>query len=141
MDVPISFQRTIINTYFGNNMVVVARFALPANYSVPNAYIDATVAEWQGPPTYRQTTISAHPCDFRPLDPTGLNGPLGSSGGTTPQIYVGIGASAANPKIVPGVTYYLNIRNTWIDENGQARGSCQENTNCNASIVIIDRHN
>lgn len=136
MDIPISFERNIMNFYFGNDTVVVAKFTVPNN---PNHYIDATVAEWQGPPTYRWATISSRPCDFRKTDLTGKNGPVATVGGTLPSFMVDIGPGKPDPQLLPGQTYYLNIRNTFQNEAGQWMPSCQENTNCKASVLILTR--
>ena len=77
-----------------------------------------TVAEFGGPPTTRQTTLSRFPCDFRPDDPTGNNGPLAQASGNTTSILFGLGApSDGVPGLTPGQVYYVNVRN-WVGQTG-----------------------
>lgn len=139
MDVSISYTRAVMNFRFDNDTIVVARFTVPADYSGTNNYIDASVAEWRGPPTLRTASLSTRPCDFRKVDLNGQIGPLAVSGGTLPVIYADIGPGKPSPQVLPGQTYYLNIRNVYIDSDGQYVKTCQENTDCNASITIMDR--
>jgi hypothetical protein len=77
-----------------------------------------TVAEFGGPPTTRQTTLSRFPCDFRPNDPGGVNGPLAQSNGNTTAISFRLGAALGGvPGLTPGEVYYVNVRN-WQVETG-----------------------
>ena len=77
-----------------------------------------TVAEFGGPPTPRQTTLSRFPCDFRPDDPTGNNGPLEQNNGNTTTLSFMLGASSGGvPGLTPGGVYYVNVRN-WQVETG-----------------------
>jgi len=82
------------------------------------------VAEYQGPPTPRHMTLSRSPCDFRPVDPTGENGPLAESGGTATLINWNVGAEPL--ALVAGETYYFNYRNT-----NCAQASCDASTSTN----------
>ncbi len=140
LDIPISFSRTVLPFFFGNETIAVAKFTIPEGNS-PTAYLDATFAEYDGPPTFRQTTISTRPCDFRQADKTGATGPISVSGGVTTMNLIEIGADKSEPHLIPGRTYYMNVRNWATDFNDGAGGpSCQEDRNCKGSFVIVIRN-
>lgn len=112
-------------TAFDADQVRVFRFtapAAPATYAISGAI---TVAEFDGPPTVRQITLSRSKCDFRALDATGLNGPYNIGYGTTASTYFNVGAPPAS--LVPGETYYVNIRNWDPNTNSISCGqaACQ----------------
>ena len=121
---------------FGDNTVWVIKLVVPPG--TPNSSIIGrfTVAEYQGPNTFRQMTISTQACDFRQKDYTGVNGPLAVSNGTTTQISYGV----ATPFIFgpaglsAGQTYYVNVRNWQLDPTPQL--SCGL-TSCNALMNNI----
>jgi hypothetical protein len=121
---------------FGDNTVWVIKVVVPPG--TPNSSIIGrfTVAEYQGPNTFRQMTISTQACDFRQKDYTGVNGPLAVSNGTTTQISYGV----ATPFIFgpaglsAGQTYYVNVRNWQLDPTPQL--SCGLTT-CNALMNNI----
>lgn len=139
LDIPISFSRTIL-PYFGNETLIVSRFTVPTSYVPgPQSFLDATIAEWDGPPTFRTATLSERPCDFRPVDATGARGPMAISQGTLPGILHPIGAGPG--QVVPGRAYYVSVKNWAQDLNDGAGGpSCAENTNCRASVLIVTRN-
>ena len=96
---------------FAWNGVWVVKLSVPpdATGSHPGRI---TLAEFDGPPTFRELTISRTACDFRPTDPTGDNGPILRDQGTAPTEYFVVGASSGgNLGLAPGVDYYVNIRN------------------------------
>ena len=95
-----------------------------------------TVSEFAGPSTSRDSTLSTLPCDFRPTDPSGVNGPLSRSNGTTTTNSFVIGSSTGGtPGLQPGQTYYLNVRNFTI-ENGTI--SCtQALQRCDAIVTLV----
>jgi Repeat of unknown function (DUF5648) len=96
---------------FAWNGVWVVRISAPANASSTQTG-RITIAEFGGPPTSREVTISRTPCDFRPDDPTGNNGPFLRDEGTAPTEYFVLGASSGGiVGLAPGVDYYVNIRN------------------------------
>jgi len=113
---------------FNDGTVVVASFTVPSS---PASYATAGYsawAEWGSPPTYRHLTLSKSPCDFRDPDGTGVNGPLAATAGTVPLINFNVGGPAGSGNdstmsLVPGQTYYLNIRN--LNCGG---GSCDAST-------------
>jgi hypothetical protein len=95
--------------------------ATPASYPTLG---NTSMAEYQGPPTMRHMTISRSPCDFRPVDPTGVNGPLAESAGTATLIGWNVGVEPL--ALVPGETYYFNYRNL-----NCAQASCDASTSTN----------
>ena len=100
---------------FAWNAAWVVRFTVPATAHEGQTGF-GTAAEYDGPPTFRELTISATACDFRAADPSGVNGPIAHAYGTTPIIYFGIRATAPGSLgLAPGGVYYLNIRNRYVD--------------------------
>jgi hypothetical protein len=96
---------------FAWNGVWVVKLTVPVD-ATPGAAGAATAAEFGGPPTPRQMTISRFPCDFRPVDPTGNNGPLAQVASNTTRIQFVLGAgSMGTPGLAPGLIYYVNLRN------------------------------
>ena len=96
---------------FAWNGVWVVKLTVPID-ATPDAAGAVTVAEFGGPTTTRQMTISRFPCDFRPDDPTGSNGPLAQTENSTTRIGFVLGAgSAGSPGLTPGQVYYVNVRN------------------------------
>ncbi len=95
-----------------------------------------TVAEFNGPATPRDVTISTIPCDFRATDPTGANGPLSRSTGTTTNNSFAIGSPMPGiPALQPGQTYYLNVRNWSVETNSI---SCPaEQRRCDALLYLV----
>ncbi|HEX8010480.1 MAG TPA: hypothetical protein VF814_06040 [Casimicrobiaceae bacterium] len=99
-----------------NGVWVVKLTAPPSGASTGPGTI--SVAEYGGPPTARQTTLSRFPCDFRPVDPTGNNGPLEQSNGIATTSYFGLGAASGGiPGLTPGEVYYVNVRNWQVETN------------------------
>jgi hypothetical protein len=96
---------------FAWNGVWVVKISVPPDASGTHPG-RITIAEFGGPPTSRELTISRTPCDFRPDDPTGNNGPILRDEGTAPTEFFVLGASSGgNVGLAPGVDYYVNIRN------------------------------
>jgi hypothetical protein len=115
----------------GNSSVWVVRLTVPAG--TPNSTYTGkfSVAEYQGPSTFRQLTISTQACDFRPKDYTGANGPLAISNGTAVSIPYGVAAPFifGPAGLTAGQTYYISVRNWQLDPSPQS--SCLQ-TSCNA---------
>ncbi|NUO50832.1 MAG: hypothetical protein HOV80_18420 [Polyangiaceae bacterium] len=103
-------------------------FVLPMTLAAtPTSYPtlgNTSMAEYQGPPTMRHMTISRSPCDFRPVDPTGVNGPLAESAGTAALIGWNVGVEPL--ALVAGETYYFSYRNL-----NCAQASCDASTSTN----------
>jgi len=134
-----SSSATVHSTYaeapgFAWNGVWAVRFTVPATAGEGQAG-NAVVAEFGGPSTYREITISPTACDFRATDPTGANGPLGRAGSTTAIMTFGIGTpGTGGVKLQPGGTYWLNIRNYYPDT---ASISCSSSSGrCDASAQV-----
>jgi len=108
---------------FGADTVYVVSITVPsspASYGTPG---NMAWAEYNGPPTLRHLTLSKSACDFRDPDPTGNNGPFAAEAGTAPFIGWNVGAPPAS--LVPGQTYYFNIRNL------NCGGACEASTSVN----------
>ena len=96
---------------FAWNGVWVVKVTIPAN-ATSGSVGGFTVAEFGGPPTPRQMTVSSVPCDFRPDDPTGNNGPLAHVNSNTATINFVLGAgSAGSVGLTPGQVYFVSVRN------------------------------
>ena len=97
------------------------------------------IVEFGGPPTAREVTISRLPCDFRAVDPSGVNGPLLRGEGLGPVEGLVLGpSSGGNLGLNPGETYYYNVRN-WQVETGTI--SCAPATGrCDARITVFLPH-
>jgi hypothetical protein len=96
---------------FAWNGVWVVRISVPPNASGTHPG-RVNVAEFGGPPTFRELTISRTACDFRPTDPTGNNGPILRDQSPGPNDFFGLGASSGGSVgLAPGVDYYVNVRN------------------------------
>jgi hypothetical protein len=75
-------------------------------------------AEFAGEPTVRDATISRTPCDFRPTDPTGADGPIARTSGTSNTILFSPDPSRPGyPVLSPGGVYYYNLRNFQAFDN------------------------
>jgi hypothetical protein len=111
---------------FRANMVLVVSLVVPATGSYGSPSFTSSVAEYQGSPTYRQVTLSRSQCDFRAFDPSGQAGPISIGLGNTATVSSSVGNGLP---MIPGQTYYLNIRN-WIPGRGT---SCAQSP-CNAIV-------
>ena len=102
---------------FAWNGVWVVKLSIPGNATSTQTG-QIAVVEYGGPPTSRELTISRVPCDFRPDDPTGNNGPFLRDEGNAPTEYFVLGSSSGGKVgLMPGVDYYVNIRNWQIQTN------------------------
>ncbi len=114
---------------FAWNGVWVVKLSIPVNATSTQAG-QIVVVEYGGPPTSRELTISRVPCDFRPDDPTGNNGPLVRSDSTGPtESFVLGGSSGGGIGLMPGVDYYVNIRNWQVESSS---------ISCDPSILRCD---
>ena len=119
---------------FAWNGVWAVRFTVPSTANASQAG-NAVVAEYGGPSTYREITLSPTACDFRATDPTGATGPLGRAGSTTAILTFGIGTPGpGGVKLQPGATYWLNVRNYYPDT---ATITCPSSSGrCDASAQV-----
>ena len=119
---------------FAWNGVWVVKISIPADASGTQSG-RVTIAEFDGPPTFREVTISRTPCDFRPNDPSGNNGPILRDEGTAPTEYFVLGASSGGTiGLAPGLDYYVNIRNWNALSNSISCDSSQQR--CEAFFYI-----
>jgi hypothetical protein len=119
---------------FGQKTVLVIPFTVAA--SEPASTVGPgmiSVAEFGGPPTVRQATLSLSPCDFRTTrDSSGTNGPVAITQGQTASLTFSISKALAGAAVlIPGRTYYYNVRN--YDTSQQAY-SCTQLA-CDAIVV------
>lgn len=99
---------------------VCASITLPGSVAAPFTFPGyVSLAEFDGSPTMRHMTLSRHACDFRPVDPTGVNGPLASSYGKQATIYFNAFDTniQGGAKLIPGQPYFVNVRNWSLDTN------------------------
>ena len=133
---------------FAAKGVLVARFTVPASAAYGNGAVGKIqVAEYGDPATYRQATLSQAACDFRGAPgaygtPNAKSEPQGNSanfplgwrfGNTAVAEFTVTGNSRFYPKLVPGQSYYFNIRNI-VQDLGNAV-SCAGST-CNVLVSI-----
>jgi len=123
---------------FAWNGVWVVKLAVPSGASGTHSGRLA-MAEFGGPPTAREVTLSRFPCDFRPIDPSGVNGPLFRDEGIGSTEYIVVGASSGGAVgLTPGVVYYYNVRN-WQVETGTI--SCDPAIKrCEALVTVVLPH-
>jgi hypothetical protein len=116
---------------FAWNGVWVVHLAVPANATGNGQF---SIAEFAGPPTAREVTVSRVPCDFRADDPSGNNGPFSRSEGINVSQGFVIGApSGGRIGLAAGVDYYVNIRN-WQAASSQI--SCDPAIRCEALFFL-----
>jgi hypothetical protein len=111
--------------------VWVIKLSVPADATGNGQF---SIAEFAGPPTAREVTLSRVPCDFRADDPTGNNGPLLHLEGISVAKTFVIGASSGGKVgLAPGLDYYVSIRN-WEVSTSQI--SCDPSIRCEALFFL-----
>ena len=124
---------------FPAGAILVGRLTVPQNAKGTGTGL-VSMAEYIDGQAERIMTISTSSCDFRGFkpgtfpttDPTGATRPMGWSFSNNPSIQFALtGAGGNQPKLVPGQTYYVNIRNR--DYDGE--DSCKTTT-CNVRITV-----
>jgi hypothetical protein len=133
---------------FVPNGVLVGRFTVPATAtSAPGAKGYATFFEYVDTSYYRQASLSTKACDFRgaaltstgsySIDATGTNYPLFWGFGLQPSIWYTINGTASGAAaLIPGQTYYYNIRNYSPYANGGNGGTSCSNSTCNGAFTL-----
>ena len=105
---------------FEDDQILVGRLRVPANATGTSTPGLISAAEFINGPAERTMTLSPSACDFRGFqpdvfptpDPTGAASPMGWSFGINPSMQFALAGMPGNrPKLVPGQTYYVNIRN------------------------------
>jgi hypothetical protein len=133
-----------IDTHLSGNFpasaIFVGRITVPQNATGTTQPGLVSAVEYIDGQAGRIMTISPSSCDFRGftpgqggvVDPTGANNPMAWRFGINPSSQIGLtGMQGSYPKLEPGRTYYVNIRNRTI--NGT--DSCTT-TNCNMRITL-----
>ena len=127
------------NGGFPAGAILVGRLTVPANAKGTGPGL-VSMAEYIDGQADRIMTISTSSCDFRGFkpgqfptsDPTGATRPMAWSFSNNPSIQFALSGAAGNqPKLVPGQTYYVNIRNR--DYSGE--DTCKTTT-CNVRITV-----
>ncbi len=117
---------------FGSDTVWLFEVDVPAGTATSTTLGRFVIAEYQGPSTPRQLTISSQACDFRHVDSTGATGPLAVSNGSTASISFGVStmtSAGGTAYLQAGRTYYVSARNWELDPTPGT--SCAQTT-CNA---------
>ena len=135
---PWSNARIVTSSYpnpgFQWNGVWVIGVTVPAGTRASTSPGSVSVAEFGGPPTARDVTISRAACDFRPVDPTGVNGPFVEAIGFTTNSYLTVSSSYPGAAVLqPGQTYYINVRNRAPDGSITCPSTQQR---CDASMDL-----
>ena len=119
---------------FAWNGVWVVKLSVPPGATLGGVGA-LTVAEFGGPPTTRQMTVSRSACDFRPVDPSGNNGPFADVNSNTTRIQFVLGASSPGfVGLSPGQVYYVSVRN-WDEISNLI--SCDQSINrCDAFMDV-----
>jgi hypothetical protein len=120
---------------FAWNGAWALRFTVPGS-ATTGQFGSLSAAEFNGPPTFREVTVSYTACDFRPTDPTGVNGPFGRAAGNSATLSFRIGSGTPSlAGLFPGQTYYFNIRN-YIPGNGTVSCSAAQQR-CDALAAFL----
>ncbi|HSV17203.1 MAG TPA: hypothetical protein VLR71_02260 [Casimicrobiaceae bacterium] len=122
---------------FAYNGAWAVRFTVPAT-AQPGAFGSLAAAEFSGPPTFREITVSQQACDFRPTDLTGANGPYGRQFGNSATLPFTIGAGNNGlAGLAAGQTYWVNVRN---NIPGQGLSCPASQGRCNALVSLLLPH-
>lgn len=128
----------IIDTRNGGGLrpgtVIAARLQVPANATSLQGQGQVRFYEYIDGPAARQLTVSTSACDFRGFvvgsasrtDPTSVSAPIAWSNSQTPGIGFDISSATSPVRLVPGQTYYFNLRNVdWASGvNSCNAGTC-----------------
>jgi hypothetical protein len=129
---------------FEGDGVFVGRIRVPANASGTSIPGLVSIVEFINGQAQRHVTLSPSACDFRgftagqlppPTDPTGATRPLAWSFGINPSLSFVLQGMPGQPKLTPGETYYVNIRNRTM----QNTPSCAT-AECNVRITVNAPH-
>ena len=135
---------------FSAKGILVARFTVPANFtSASGSKATITLGEYGDSATYRQASLSPKACDFRGVATTypgkytsslgggGATYPLAWSASNAPSLeFTVTGTALGTAQLVPGQTYYWNIRNYSPYLNGGAGGVSCAGATCNVVVQI-----
>ena len=108
------------NLGFKADQVLVGRIQVPSNATASSASGIVSAVEYIDGPAARVMSLSPSSCDFRgfqpgvypTVDPTGASAPIAWGFAINPSIQFGLSTTpGSHPKLIPGQTYYINIRN------------------------------
>jgi hypothetical protein len=135
----------LLDTYqnggFPGGAVLVGRIRVPQNATGTSVPGLVSVVEYVDPQARRVLSFSPSACDFRgftpgvggTVDPSGSRNPMAWSFGINPNVLFGmVGMPGGGVRLIPGQTYYVNIRNVDFDTGGN---SCQGST-CNVRMTV-----
>jgi len=118
---------------FAWNAAWAVRFVVPATIGTRVGRLSA--AEFAGEPTFREATVSRTPCDFRPTDPSGVNGPVSrASGISVTNLFTAQPTAAGYPVLQAGGAYFYNLRN-W--QSSTSTISCPTPGRCDAFVEAL----
>jgi hypothetical protein len=126
---------------FEDDMVLVGRIRVPSNATGTSVSGLVSAVEYIDGPASRTMSLSPSSCDFRGFqagvsptpDPTGASKPMAWGFGINPSFQFALsGMPGSQAKLIPGQTYYLNIRNR--DFNGG--GVTCATPECNLRITV-----
>jgi hypothetical protein len=126
---------------FEGDAVLAARLVVPAAAAGTTLPGLISVVEFVDGPADRTITLSPSPCDFRgfvpgqflPTDPTGASSPLAWGYGMGPSMAIALaGMPVDAPRLVPGATYYVNVRNVAFVHGGATCGTPE----CNVRMTV-----
>jgi len=121
--------------------VLAGRIQVPSNATGTSQPGLISVVEFVDGPADRIMTLSPTACDFRGYqpgvfpapDPTGTNGPMAWGYGINPSTMFALaGMPGTLPKLVPGQTYYVNVR-TLVHSTG---GLSCPTPECNVRVTV-----
>ena len=126
---------------YEHDEVLVGRIRVPSNATASSASGVVSAVEYVDGPAARIMSLSPSSCDFRGFqagvyptpDPSGASRPIAWGFGINPSIQFGLSTTpGSHPKLVPGQTYYINIRNR---EFSTGSPSCPT-AECNLRITV-----
>lgn len=126
---------------FEDDQILVGRIRVPSNATGTSSPGLVSAVEFINGPAERTMTLSPSACDFRGFqpnvfptpDPSGASRPLGWSFGINPSMQFALAGMPGNqPKLTPGQTYYVNIRNRAF-EGGDVTCTTAE---CNLRVTV-----
>jgi len=130
---------TVYSTFVADPPAFAWNGAWALRFSVPGTATNGqggslAAAEFNGPPTFREVTVSTVACDFRATDPTGANGPIGRAFGNSATLPFLIGPGSGT-RLSSGGTYYFNVRN-YAPGTGITCTSAQQRCDALASFQL-----
>ena len=126
---------------FEDDQILVGRFTVPSNATGTSTPGLITASEFVNGPAERTMTLSPSACDFRGFqdgvfptpDPVGALRPIAWSFGIGPSMQFALAGMPNNlPKLVPGQTYFVNIRNRAFEGGGVSCTTAE----CNVRITV-----